>query len=216
LAGVIGVSLRTIQLYEKKDANIPIKNLTKIAEYFGISIAELYFHEVKEPHQPYTKKAYFNQCNVLQPLENGKILLSAPLVLLGEQKEFLENPEDTEFLKGLTYVDFLMETVAERQYTAFEVLGDSMNDGSDRAISNGNIVLGRKEPITEDESIQKNLGEPFVILTTGRILCKSITAIFKERGMLLCHSLNSSPEYQDFEVPIADIVGLYLVVKKQW
>ena len=57
----IGVSLRTIQLYERKDANIPIKNLTKIAEYFGLTIAELYMHEVNDMGEAYTKRQPFTK-----------------------------------------------------------------------------------------------------------------------------------------------------------
>ena len=215
LAMATGVSLRTIQLYEKKDANIPIKNLTKIAEYFNTSIAELYFYEVKEPHQPYIKHTHLHQGNVLQPLENGKTLLSAPLLLLEAQKTFLENPEDAKLLKGLTYVDFLMDTVGEGLHIAFEILGDSMNDGSAQAISNGNIVLGRKQSTTALAGIEKNLNAPFVVVAKDRILCKSITGVSKEKGTILCHSLNPSPEYRDFEVPISEIVGLYRVVKRQ-
>ena len=211
----IGVSLRTIQLYEKRDANIPIKNLTKIAGYFNMSIAELYFHEVREPSQPYSKNIYLHQGNVLQPLDNGKTVLSAPLLLVVDHKTFLENPEDLDALKRLTYVDFFMDAVVQGLHIAFEILGESMNDGSDRAISNGNIVLGRKQSTTDLAALEKHLNAPFVMVTKDRILCKSITAISKEKATIRCHNLNPSPEYTDFEFPISEIMGLYLVVKKQ-
>ncbi len=69
LAKEIGVSLRTIQLYEKKNANIPIKNLTRIAAYFDLSIAELYLQEVNEkPGKLFEKKTIYKKRVCILPL----------------------------------------------------------------------------------------------------------------------------------------------------
>ena len=42
LAAEIGVSLRTIQHYEKGDIDIPMRKLQKIARFFEVSIADLF------------------------------------------------------------------------------------------------------------------------------------------------------------------------------
>ena len=42
LADEIGVSLRTIQHYEKGDIDIPMKKLQKIARFFEVSIADMF------------------------------------------------------------------------------------------------------------------------------------------------------------------------------
>ena len=95
LAEAIGVSLRTIQLYEKKDANIPIKNLTKIADVFGVSIAELYLNEVNEEEGVYSKKKVFSASgNIGYSLANGKYLVMAPVLMEDMQEAYLEDFAD--------------------------------------------------------------------------------------------------------------------------
>lgn len=212
----IGVSLRTIQLYERKDANIPIKNLTKIAEYFGLTIAELYMHEVNDMGEAYTKRQPFTKHNsVFYPLEHGKYLVMAPLILvewhqkyiLGLQKESMSNP-----FQGGFIIDFL----SDEPHRIFEVSGDSMNDNSTESIPNKSYVLGlelKKESLVRNNETLWN--QSYIIVCKDRIICKQITGYKKEHRSLMCHNLNSSPEFQDFELPLEDVLQVFRIVKKQ-
>lgn len=212
----IGVSLRTIQLYERKDANIPIKNLTKIAEYFGLTIAELYMHEVNDMGEAYTKRQPFTKHgSVFYPLEYGKYLVMAPLVLVEWHKNYIQNLQKDEFsnpFQGGFIIDFL----TEEPHRIFEVSGDSMNDGSSEAIPNKAYVLGleiKKDTLARNNETYWN--QSYIVVCADRIICKQLTGYNRENKSLLCHNLNTSPEFQDFELPLSEVLQVFKIVKKQ-
>ncbi|WP_318311165.1 helix-turn-helix domain-containing protein [Flagellimonas crocea] len=212
----IGVSLRTIQLYERKDANIPIKNLTKIAEFFGLTIAELYMHEVNDMGEAYTKRQPFTKHgSVFYPLEYGKYLVMAPLVLVELHKKYIDSLKKNNFtnpFQGGFVIDFL----TEEPHKIFEISGDSMNDSSAGAIPNKSYVLGlevKKESLTRNNENSWNL--PYIIVCGDRIICKQLTGYNRQNKAVMCHNLNTSPEFQDFELPMEEILQVFKIVKKQ-
>ena len=213
LAAAIGVSLRTIQLYEKKDANIPIKNLSKIAAFFKLSIAELYLQEVNEEGSTYTtKKIKSAGGNVAYALPNGKYMVTVPVVLSLFHQRYLRQPQQEQSLS----MDFLLDNFEEGGFMAFEVIGDAMNDGSIQSIPNGALVVGKlipKENLTLNTS--GLLNSTFVVVGDTRIICKRFTGYNPTKGSIACSSLNNSPEYRDFEIPLGEIKQVYQVVKKQ-
>lgn len=212
----IGVSLRTIQLYERKDANIPIKNLTKIAEYFGLTIAELYMHEVNDMGEAYTKRQPFTKhSSVFYPLEHGKYLVMAPLVLVEWQQKYIESLQK-ENLSNPFQGGFIIDFLTDEPHRIFEVSGDSMNDNSASAIPNKSYVLGleiKKESLTRNnETFWK---QSYIIVCADRIICKQLTGYDKKSKTILCHNLNTSPEFQDFELALDDVLQVFKIVKKQ-
>ena len=101
---------------------------------------------------------------------------------------------------------------------AFEVVGNSMYDGTIESIPNDSLVLGRSIDI--DDFISKYTGnalgnKTFIIINKARIICKRITRYNEKKSSVTCTSLNDSPEYKDFDLPLAEITRLYEVVKKQ-
>ncbi|GMN07765.1 hypothetical protein MTsPCn5_31540 [Croceitalea sp. MTPC5] len=220
LASAIGVSLRTIQLYEKKDANIPIKNLTKIADFFDSTIAELYLQEVNEEDGIYTHKRVFStHGNICHVLKNGKFLIEAPLLLADSHDTFLESVTNEKALERPVKCTFLIDYFDDGGYMAFEVIGDSMNDGSVHSIPNNALVLGvkiDKGNIFSDAEMSGFLNKAFVIVGQNRIICKQITGFNAKNQSLTCSSLNDSPEYRDFEIPLVDVVSIFRVVKRQF
>lgn len=212
----IGVSLRTIQLYERKDANIPIKNLTKIAEFFGLTIAELYMREVNDMGEAYTKRQPFTKHNsVFYPLDQGKHLVMAPLVLVEHQEKYIQNVM-AEKVSNPFQAGFVIDFLADNPHRIFEVSGDSMNDGTSESIPNGAFVLGlelKKESFVRSNETSWNL--PYVIITANRIICKWLTGYNKKNKTLTCHNLNTSPEYQDFDLTLDEVFQVFKVVKKQ-
>ncbi|MBW8245021.1 helix-turn-helix domain-containing protein [Muricauda oceani] len=212
----IGVSLRTIQLYERKDANIPIKNLTKIAEYFGLTIAELYMHEVNDMGEAYTKRQPFTKHgSVFYPLEYGKYLVMAPLVLVEWHQKYIRDIAKDIFsnpFQGGFIIDFL----TDEAHRIFEVSGDSMDDGTSEAIPNKAYVLGleiKKESLTRNNETYWK--QPYILVCSDRIICKQLTGFDRVHKSLLCHNLNTSPEFQDFELPLDEVLQVFKVVKKQ-
>ena len=212
----IGVSLRTIQLYERKDANIPIKNLTKIAEYFGLTIAELYMHEVNDMGEAYTKRQPFvKHGSVFYPLEHGKYLVMAPLVLVEWHQKYIKDVQKDNLMNPFQG-GFIIDFLTDEPHRIFEISGDSMDDKSAAAIPNKAHVLGlevKKESLTRNNETYWN--RSYILVCTDRIICKQLTGYHKQHKSLMCHNLNLSPEFQDFELPLDNILQVFRIVKKQ-
>ncbi|WP_222982801.1 helix-turn-helix domain-containing protein [Flagellimonas meishanensis] len=217
LAREIGVSLRTIQLYEKKDANIPIKNLTRIADYFELTIAELYLHEVNDMGESYIRKQPFTKYgSVFYPLDHGKYLIMAPLVLMEQYSGYLEKLKTDTSKKTPFQIGFVIDFLEDQRYTAFEIAGDSMNDLGFEAIPNKAIVLGlglEKETFTKD--MDDLWYKSYVLVCQDRIICKQVVGYNNNNGTIKCHNLNTSPEYKDFELSLNDVLQVFKVIKKQ-
>lgn len=217
LAQAIGVSLRTIQLYEKKEANIPIKNLTKLATYFNLSIAELYMHEVNDAEGQYLSSNHLsNKGQQLRQVGIGKFLVTVPLVSAEQQKAYALQSGEAEFLSQLSRIGFVVETVENSEYMAFEITNNSMDNGLIEGIPYKSIVLGRKVSASElQNELKAKPNAPWVLVGKETIMCKNIAGYNQEDGILTCHSLNNSPEYADFNISLTAVDELFRVVKKQ-
>jgi transcriptional regulator with XRE-family HTH domain len=98
-------------------------------------------------------------------------------------------------------------------YLVIELVGESMNDGTDRSLLDGDKLLTKEEPLDRANigklPIKKHL---FVIATKGEDpVAKQILSIDMEKGMLMCHSWNS--EFEDYPIFLEDITRI-LKVKK--
>lgn len=217
LANAIGVSLRTIQLYEKKNANIPIKNLTKIARYFEVTIAEMYSHEVSEDESVYSlevenaKKRYS-----VKAIHPQKQIIHVPLVTVENHKIYCENFQNEDFQNELPRISFMLEKIESHgNYMAFEIIGNSMENGTIDSIPNKAVVLGTKVSI-ENIFPHINSKNPLVILMyQENLLFKELKNYNKQKGVITCHSLNTSPEYSDFEISVLEIKQLFKIIRKQ-
>jgi len=216
LARAIGVSLRTIQLYEKKNANIPIKNLTRIADYFDVSIAELYSHEVNEDREIYeVNSGTSDRSFSTKKIDAKKWVVSAPLVTSKKFPDYCDTMENQDFLRNLPILSFVVENVESGAYIAFEIIGNSMENGTTESIPNGSIVLGKEVSIEDLEVHGKFKSVKAIIVYGTNILCKEIIKYDLRQRSITCHSLNTSPEYADFEIPVSQVKQLFEVVKKQ-
>ncbi|WP_136467879.1 XRE family transcriptional regulator [Flagellimonas onchidii] len=215
LAEAVGVSLRTIQNYEQQGASIPSKNLSKIASYFDLSVTELY---LQEENEPYTEKKTFirNGCT-FYPLDDTKHFVRVPLILIERQEKYIESLAESRLGNSPFKTAFVIDFLDEDPHKAFEVSGDSMNDGSIDAIPNKAIVLGikiKKESFTKENNVM--VGKPYVLVCTDRIICKKIIDFDTLKKTLRCQNLNTSPEYQDFDVAMEDVLEVFRIAKKQF
>ncbi|WP_425235232.1 helix-turn-helix domain-containing protein [Ulvibacterium sp.] len=217
LAKAIGVSLRTIQLYEKKDANIPIKNLTKIAQYFDVTIAELYSNEnLNEKGAAYDTPETIEKGHTITKLAPGKYLISAPLVLTEQYGKFSKQYPKKVFVHTLPKTGFIVDRVSVAQYMAFEISNDSMDDGSLKGIPFKSIVLGKLIPHEKLQGhIQNNPESLSILVYKGNVMCKVIGDYNRRNKTVVCKSLKDSPEYTDFEIKIKEIEQLYTILGKQ-
>ncbi|MEK6152769.1 helix-turn-helix transcriptional regulator [Flavobacteriaceae bacterium 3-367] len=217
LAKIVGVSLRTIQLYEKRDANIPIKNLTKIAEHFDQTIAALYSYEANDLNGSYgSHRILSEKHNQITPMAHGKYLITVPLISGELQAAYADRFGEKGFLESLDKIGFVVGNILDTPCTAFELTNSSMDNGRLTGVPNSAIVLGRLLSKNELAQIVSSNNRAICLLVydTG-VMCKEIVAYDEQAETIICHSLNDSPEYADFTMQLADVRQIFEVVKKQ-
>jgi len=221
LAEKVGVSLRTIQNYEA-GGKIPKSKYAIFRVVFNEESHITQDLKVSQPQEIFKTKSG----NIIEELPSGKFLLTIPLVPHRAQATYISEHEDVDYVSDLTKVSFIVDKVPQGKYMAFEIKNDSMNDAtldkppSRDAILHGDIVLGR--------SLQKSLwnnklridginGYPFWIIVHQKgIFCKQIVEHEVTKGVIWCHSLNNSPEFEtDFSLKLSECYQLFNIIKKQ-
>jgi len=225
LADLLGKSMRTVITWEQSEElsqsqvlqiNAVLMKYEKIThKEYNQPISSLIVNEHSETFS--TKSG-----NIIDELPNGKYLLTVPLVPYRAQATYISEFQDAEFIGDLTKVSFVVDIVPRGRYMAFEVINDSMNDAtlerepSRNAILNGDIVLGRELGRQHWKSRLNTNGYPYwIIVHKDTIVCKEIIKHDIEKGTITCHSLNGSPEFQDFELKLDNCLQLFNIIKKQ-
>jgi len=123
------------------------------------------------------------------------------------------------YLSGFADPDFLecqpQFTASKKHngghYIAFEIKGDSMDDGTRRSICEGDIVLARELQKLHWQN-KLHIPKVFIIVhKTDGIICKEITKHDVKSGVITCHSWNPDPDYEDFELNLRDVMQLFYV-----
>lgn len=149
-------------------------------------------------------------------MPNGRFRMRVPMVPVKAYAKYVDEYRDAEFVNDLEEVEFIVDKIGLGRYFAFEIKGDSMDDGSKRSLSDKDIVLARE--LSPDYWRDKLHNEEFpfwIIALDTTIVCKQIVAQNLERCEITCHSLNVSPEYADFTVSLNDVRQLCNIVARQ-
>lgn len=95
-------------------------------------------------------------------------------------------------------------------FLVVRVDGDSMDDNTKRALSDGDEVLicERKDYKIEELPIKKSL---FVITTRDGNVLKQIVEVNVQENYIVCRSFNKT--YEDFKIEITDIYQIFIVCK---
>lgn len=120
---------------------------------------------------------------------------------------------DDEYIEALPRVPFMVDKQHRGNYCAFEVKGDSMDNGLVGSYKEGYIVLGREIPKTmwRDKLHIKKWRTFIVVTKTDGILIKQISKHDTERGVITLHSLNE--EYDDIQLQLDKVAQLFNVVQ---
>lgn len=111
---------------------------------------------------------------------------------------------------------FHTDKIVHGRYLAFEVRGDSMDDGTRASFEEGDIVLVRELDRIHWRDGLRFKDHPFwVVVFDNSVLIKQIIAQDLETGKITFHSLNPSPEYSDFTLGMDEIRALYYVLQKK-
>ena len=213
LADLIGASRETIINYEKGRPIPKSKSeiLHKVLEPQGIDYLSVVHNNVKPLSEDFENK----NGNKFIELPNGQYYMLMPLAEFKIQAGFLSSYQDTDFLMDLGQHGILVDKPLQGRYVAFRVNGDSMDDGSNHAITRNSIVSTRE--LQRHHWVDKLRFRDFpywVIYTTQSKmpLLKEIVEHNTEEGYITCHSLNDSPEFTDFKLHLNDIQALFYVI----
>lgn len=137
-------------------------------------------------------------------------IIKAPLIGQYANGGYLRGYADPEYLEEQP-VFYSTRKHTGGNYVAFEVKGDSMDDGTRRAICEGDILLGRELQMHYWKS-RFHIPKVFIVVhRTEGITVKEIIEHEVETGLIKCHSWNKDPEYQDFDLCLSDIVQLFYI-----
>lgn len=150
-----------------------------------------------------------------EELPNGKYKLTVPFVPVRAQARYVAEYTDAEFISDLEDMTFIVDRIGNGKYLAFEIQNDSMDDNTKNSIPDGAVVLARELGRQHWTSKFRTNQYPYwIIVHKTTILCKEIVNHDVEKGVITCHSLNESPEYQDFDLKLNDVHQLFNIVKK--
>ena len=142
--------------------------------------------------------------------EDGKIIIEVPIV----PYYALASPDD-EFLPerfGSDTTTFEVDKIGRGKYYAFEVDGDSMDDGTRDSFQRGDIVLVRE--LDKDDwmpHLHISCWRFWVVCWGNNVRLKEI--VRQEGAVITLHSLNPSPEYCDFSLDLSQVSRLFNVIK---
>jgi len=165
---------------------------------------------MEEP-EPFTEN---KNGNYYYRRSDGQLFVEVPLVpysaLGSPADEFAELTADRSRYKMM---GFEVDRVGHGRYFAFEVDGDSMDDGTRSSFERGDVVLVRE--LDRSHWLPKlhlSQWRFWVVCWQNCVRLKEITA--QTATTITLHSLNPSPEYTDFTLNLAEVSRLFNVIKK--
>ncbi|MGE9312833.1 S24 family peptidase [Niabella sp. CJ426] len=134
---------------------------------------------------------YSNKNNSFVELSEGLFLMKTKLVTQKAKAGYLTGWGDDEFIESLPDYAITTDKPAHGIYRSFEISGDSMDNGLDDAIKNGDIATGRFiQRSLWSSKLHLHTYEDYIIVCYNGILCKRITEHNPETGDITIHSLN--------------------------
>lgn len=148
------------------------------------------------------------------PVPAGQTHVRIPLVSQYAYAGYLGGFADQEYLEMLPTIDFMPDREMTGNYVAFEVKGDSMDDGSKESYEQGEILVCREvEPYNWQYSPLHINKRDFVIVHTDGILVKRIINHDVTNHTITIHSLN--PEYKDRIIDLADVRQIFSIIESR-
>ena len=145
---------------------------------------------------------------------NQNYIINVPLVNQYAQAGYLCGFQDAAYIATLPTIPFIIDHEAKGNYVAFEVRGDSMNDGTEESYLEGDRLLCREiAPYLWAESQLHIRKWDFVIVHEDGILVKRIIDHNVENHTITIHSLNDM--YPDRVIDLAEVRQIFNVIELQ-
>lgn len=209
-AEIIGVSQQVLDRIFKIDSrngkypSVSEKIKVGLKEKFGIDEIWLLTDEKNSDPKPE---------NEASPIDEP-IILRVPLVSQYAHAGYLAGYADASYMDSLPTIPYIVDHEALGHYVAFEVKGDSMNDGTEDSILEGDRLLCREiQPHLWVSSKLHFRKWDFVIVHTEGILVKRIIDHDVDNHTITIHSLNSM--YPDKVIDLADVKQIFNVIELQ-
>ena len=145
---------------------------------------------------------------------NQNYIINVQLVNQYAQAGYLCGFQDAAYMATLPTIPFIIDHEAKGNYVAFEVRGDSMNDGTEESYLEGDRLLCREiAPYLWAESKLHIRKWDFVIIHEEGILVKRIIDHNLENHTITIHSLNDM--YSDRVIDLAEVRQIFNVIELQ-
>ena len=166
--------------------------------------------EVAEDAALYSTASKFKDAVILDL--GDSLVMHVPLVNKYAYAGYLTGYGDAEYVDSLPRVPFAVDKEYKGTYIAFEVKGESMNNGTRAGYIEGDILLCREVPQHHWQSKLHIKKWDFVIVTkTDGILIKQISKHNTTTGDLTLHSLNE--DYDDIPMNLSQVAKIFNVVQ---
>lgn len=145
---------------------------------------------------------------------NAREIVTIPLVSQYAYAGYLSGYSDSDYMDRLPTIDFMPDRHMTGNYVAFEVRGDSMDDGTSDGYISGEILICREveQDYWRDSKLFINKRD-FVIVHKEGILIKRIIKHDVKNHAITIHSLN--PLYQDKDIDLADVKQIFSIVESR-
>lgn len=135
-----------------------------------------------------------------------------PLVSQHAQAGYLCGFEDEDYVATLPTIPFIPEHEPQGQYVAFEVRGDSMDDGTTDSYLEGDILICRRIDKSYWQYPLHIKKWDFVLVhRTEGVIVKRIIKHDVQQGIITIHSLNNF--YKDRDVALNDLTEIFNVIQ---
>lgn len=138
--------------------------------------------------------------------------MEVPVVHVHARCGYLTGYGDPVYIESLPTMPVIVDKTYNGNYRVFEAEGDSMDDGSRKAIFDGDNLLCR-EVKRDLWQYKLHYNDWYFVIVDKKdgIVVKQIIDHDVEKGIITCHSLN--PLFQDYQVHLDDVAELYNVIK---
>ena len=148
-----------------------------------------------------------------EPL-NPNAVISVPLVNQYAYAGYLNGYQNETYMNTLPTIPFIADHEAMGNYIAFEVKGDSMNDGTEESYLEGDRLLCREVPQYLWAESRLHIKKwDFVIVHEDGILIKRITDHDTANHTIRVHSLNEM--YPDRIIDLREVKQIFNVIELQ-
>jgi transcriptional regulator with XRE-family HTH domain len=213
LALKLGVSKNTIYNWES-GSTIPKSKIPILVNWIkSVSLDKIINigNILNESEQDYLKNKNGNK---FRELENGKFIMTVPLVPAKAYATYISECCEGYFFEEFNEVNFYVDQYARGNYVAFEIKGDSMDNSGLYDNPEGCITLCRELNRQHWTDGFRDSKYGWIIVHKDTIICKDIIGQDFEKGTILCHSRNTSPEFQDFNIEFNDVKQIFKVIKR--